>query len=236
MICKLCKKNKPLIKAHILPRTFYDFLYPAHDRYPLLMVDANKRTKKRPVGSYDTNILCKDCDSDIGLYDNYGKKVFLEMSVEKYPNSDKAYLIKGVDYKKLSFFIISLLWRDGISSLDEYKLIKLGMYEELMREIIFHKQTKRLIDFPFVVTRFEEGDLGEVASKVIFIPVKVRIDNKLFYIIYLPNCYCVYIKVDRQKMRDKLSNLAFKKDGDLIVLRRGEYKKSKEYQQILDMI
>ncbi|MCF6276421.1 MAG: hypothetical protein L3J07_01085 [Candidatus Magasanikbacteria bacterium] len=236
MKCRLCKKDKSLIKAHIIPKTFYDFLYPSDDNSSLIMVRKNKHIKRRPVGSYDMNILCKDCDSDLGLYDEYGKKVFLEKKLEKHPQTESAFIIRDVDYEKLSFFIISLLWRAGISSLDEYGFVQLNKYEEILRDIIYNKKYKKLIDYPFIITQFEKDGLDGIVDKSFLNPVKLYMDKRRFYLFYLPNCYSIYIKVDKQKMQSSFSKIAFKKDGNLFIINRGKYKNSKEFKLIVDIV
>ena len=44
--------------------------------------------------------------------------------------------IKGIDYKKFKLFLLSILWRAGISNLPIFRKVTLGKHQEILRERI----------------------------------------------------------------------------------------------------
>ncbi len=72
MICKLCDKEKKLIRAHIIPESFYS---KGHKK---LYADDLIYEKKMPKGLYDTEILCGECDNKIGKLDGLAKKILMD--------------------------------------------------------------------------------------------------------------------------------------------------------------
>jgi hypothetical protein len=76
--CKRCSEERKLVKAHIVPRSFYMDLR-ARDEY-LNVVPANptERIAISRIGDYDQNILCHECDQFLGVFDDYGKNQGVE--------------------------------------------------------------------------------------------------------------------------------------------------------------
>jgi hypothetical protein len=153
-ICNYCKKNKKLIQAHIVPKGFLGML----EQQKFLEVSFNYSYKKRmPIGPYDMNILCADCDKIIGLYDEYAKKILIE-DIHLYKNKNlPIYSIPAhaIDYLKLKKFFISLIWRASISSRDAFKEVSLGYYNDVALACL--KDERFLEDNIFAILVFKDG-------------------------------------------------------------------------------
>jgi hypothetical protein len=78
VICKGCGKNKKLIKAHIIPKSFYMNLRGDANHLNIISGNVKERQIRSNIGDYDTNILCKDCDTIMEKYDDYGNKLLLD--------------------------------------------------------------------------------------------------------------------------------------------------------------
>lgn len=61
MICKGCGSDKKLIKAHIIPESFFAGLK-TPGNHLLMVSDTLKYPKRAPLGPYDKEILCHDCE------------------------------------------------------------------------------------------------------------------------------------------------------------------------------
>ncbi len=142
-ICKFCGQEKKLIKAHIIPRSFY--LDYKHGQYT--SVDSiSGKFKIQQSGAYDKNILCADCDGKIiGEFDKEGSRILLKEVPRTaiYNNYDKAiyYLApEHYNHKYLRNFFISILWRASISNLREFDIVHLGEYEDKALKILKGKE------------------------------------------------------------------------------------------------
>ena len=224
MICKLCQKEKEIINSHIIPRAFFEFLYPEQEekRESLIMISKDRYDKRRPVGSYE-KLLCKDCDQMLGRYDDYAQQLLLKTPLSFYPNvGNLAYVINSYDYFKLKMFFISLLWRSSISELEEFSLINCGPFEERLRELILSNFIGSEDEFSIFVTKFDSENLEvkKVAEASILLPAKQKVEALNYSIFYLPKGYKIYIKVDKGMTPDVFFKLVLKDKKPLIILKK----------------
>jgi hypothetical protein len=134
MICKLCDQEKKLIKAHIIPEGFFRPLQSESRAAEIHTNTIGVHPKRSPIGIYDKNILCEDCDGKLGVWDEYAQKLLLQNFNEDnalYDNKEKiAYKIKDYDYIIIKLFFISLLWRASITTQEYFDRIVVGPFEE----------------------------------------------------------------------------------------------------------
>ena len=96
-----------------------------------------------PTGTYDTRILCAECDNEIGKLDDYAKDVLFDLKgvfVEEF--NDPSFQSKPLNlyrlkdkqgYNKLNRFFVSVLWRASISMHEDFAIFKLGPYEDIAK-------------------------------------------------------------------------------------------------------
>lgn len=161
--CKFCLQEKMLIEAHVIPKWAFKYLYPDDPelkKQPITLIHKKGQTK-RPIGPYDSEILCSYCDNILGNYDNYGKTVLLDSQLNE--KSELAYVINSVDIKKLRLFFLSMIWRGSISDREEFNSIFIGPYEEKIRTLLMDAVNgivdDSLNEFNFIVTKFDIGKL-----------------------------------------------------------------------------
>jgi hypothetical protein len=239
--CCLCLENKKLIKAHVVPRWAFMYLYPEipdGDNRPLILVGKGKKTLTRPIGPYDSEILCGECDNFLGDYDNYGKKILLDAEFE--PRSSEAYLIKNVNFEKLRIFILSVVWRAAISDREEFERVSIGPYENRLREVLLNCKNKitdpNMYKYSFIVGKFEEGELPEnVVNKNVQIPHTQKISGINTAVIYIPRGLKIFIKLDKRDFTGPLGLLAnYQKEG-LVIPKLGNYSESDEFKALLNI-
>ena len=74
--CKLCKQVKKLVKAHIIPRSFFLGKARGDSKHWLEARQHDiKAVKFLQNGGWDKTILCEDCDNSFSPWDDYGFKV-----------------------------------------------------------------------------------------------------------------------------------------------------------------
>lgn len=229
MKCRLCNVDKPLIDAHIIPRSIYEEAKDGRDTH-LIVVQNKPGTypKKLPIGFYDNSILCSECDGRLGRFDEYGKKFIfgLEHNSEPVKSPDgKLVALKATnfDYTKLRLFFLSVLWRASVSRLESFSRVSLGKYESDVHKLIHRQDPGDPSMFPVFLTRFTGVNLRLTMMD----PVWIRLGGDIrHYILYLIACNA-YIKVDRRPARRSFQNLALNPDRPLYVVLR-DYAASKE--------
>jgi|SRR3989339_960461 len=241
-ICKLCSKEKKLIKSHIIPKGFFDFLYPDKfddpKRVPLSIVSTNDEyEKKSPVGIYDNGILCAECDNKIGVFDDYAQKIFLKQRPSDYPGSSEALMLINIDCGKIKMFFISLLWRASISGREEFKLINLGPLEAILKRALEDNDPMMKNDFSVISCRFGSDKLPQITNKIIQTPFCQRIDQINFSVFYLGNGYKFFIKVDSRRLIDGFEQIALDNNDDkIIILKLREYTETPEFKLMLNVV
>ena len=142
--------------------------------------------KKRPIGEYDPEILCKECEKTFGEWDDYAFDLlvnrFSQFTHVVDESTEIAYYKKDYDYGKLKLFCISVLWRAGISQRDYFKAVDLGNHEPTLRELIHSRAPGKCDEYSVQFFRFTGFDYG------IPIIMPVHIDARSgfeYYRIYL---------------------------------------------------
>ena len=228
-LCKLCNKEKKLIKAHIIPEWVTKFIKD-EDTRPIKVLSTKEGTypRKSYTGEYDENILCASCDEKIGQWDDYAKTFFLsdidKSTIRKFKGEDIGYEIKDFEYEKAKMFCMSLLWRQSVSTRDIFQGVNLGNnYEEHLRRILIGEVSAKDSDFPVVLMRFNYDP-----KKISMLhPYKVRLNNVLFYKMSILG-FRIFVKVSKVDTPSALHSFVLKDNNPLYVI-LDEYVGSKEH-------
>lgn len=239
MKCLLCLKPRKLIRAHVIPAWIFRFLYPDPKKRDgeLVMVDAkNPRYVKRPSGIFDSKILCRDCDQEIGKLDSYARKVFFENGIVKHPSSKDAYIINAVDNYRIKLFFSSILWRASVSSREEFEKISLGSYEKSFRNYLLSKDSLDAVDL--FIGKYDSKLIPNLANKIIMLPVRIRMQGGVnYYNVYLPKGLKAWVKVDKRKMPESLYNVSVSPTRNYIIIPKlKKYESSGEFAAFRQMV
>lgn len=234
MTCKFCGQDKRLIKAHIIPKAFFIRLRDGQDPPMMLQNKDGQYPKRAPIGVYDSNILCGDCESRFGDWDNYAQSILsgeLKYSSTICDNDTViAWIIDTYKYDLLKLFFISLLWRASVSIQKFYSKINLGPYEDIAKQFIEECIPGSPNEFSVFLARFHSHSL----DSSILSPHPERMDGVRFYRFYLGN-YVSYIKTDKRSTPEPFSHLILKQDKPLIITRR-DIEHGKELSLIHKMV
>src|SRR4029077_12914110 len=120
MSCKLCLGDaKPLRQSHIIPEFLYKDLYDGKHRAAVLDVEG-RRVGLIQKGLRDA-LLCDDCEQF--LNETYEKPFCDEWrSGRLLPariSPGETYTVSGLDYARVKLFLLSVLFRAGVSTRDE---------------------------------------------------------------------------------------------------------------------
>ncbi len=233
MKCKGCGGERKLIKAHIIPRSFYMDLRNTEKFLHVVPSNPLLRVSRSNIGEYDTGILCHDCDQYLANFDDYGKQVLIDR-IHPFEEISRGgavagWTIQDCDATRLEKFILSILWRASISSRSFFRKIRLGPYEKTLKDHLWSKNPHHK-SFSCVVAKFRESKKAQGAHKTILDPHPCRQDGKNYYKLYLGG-YVILIKVDQRKSSPKIRSCELSKDRWCVVINRS-FDSSKEFDVI----
>lgn len=227
MKCKMCDEEKKLIQAHIIPRSFHEPLKQSGQIPIIITSKEGVYPKRSQTGIYDTEILCEDCEKLFSPWDDYGNKfLFQELEDSNYivSNGERiAYNYGLCDYEKLKLFFISMLWRASVSKQDMFSSVRLGPYEDILKELILSKNPGGVEDFSVALSKFDAppNETG------ILNPDRTRYDGVIHYRLYLGG-YMAIIKVSNQPIPICFRGMYLEPGQNVYFIVR-EFKQSKEY-------
>lgn len=141
MRCKLCCGSDVLQKSHIIPRSYLKGL--KNDSGQLISVTCDTTTMPKKVNSDPKeNLLCESCERFLSdTYERYGTRLFKSSRGVK---KERKYIeFNGFKYTEYYLFLISILWRASVSSLEEFSSVKLEKnIEDILSSCIRNKSIK----------------------------------------------------------------------------------------------
>ncbi len=132
MKCALCHKDKVLQNSHIIPEFCFQPLYDTLHRFHELPSDPEGKECLRQKG-YREPLLCMDCETKFSVYESYANEVLFIKTPDGEILGPGLSVIKNIEYRRFKLFLMSLLWRMGVSTLDIFSEVKLGPHEERLR-------------------------------------------------------------------------------------------------------
>lgn len=136
IVCKICRQEKKPARSHIIPLSFLDQVREHPGSMLLSASSTTLRTKRAPIGAYDSRILCIECESRFSDLDNYAYQVMVKNATEHFKplpmnaRGNWASHFNNIDKIKLARFFVSVLWRASVSKIDECTGVALGPYQE----------------------------------------------------------------------------------------------------------
>jgi hypothetical protein len=232
MLCKLCGKEKKLVRAHVIPKSLWKPLF--HDGQTPQTNSATPifNEKKPSVGVYDTGILCAQCESIFSPWDDYAQKLLLSKPTEEQyiiKNGQKiAYVEIVIDYAKLKLFFISLLWKAAVSNHYFFSRVNIGSFEPQLRRMILKGDPGEPDTFAVLIAKYEER-----VGPIVLNPQAEKWGEINYYRFYVAG-YMVYIKVDRRPTPNVMGGLVLNPEKPLIVSLR-TLRTSKDFKVIQDI-
>lgn len=137
-VCRLCKLNMPLCMSHIVPNFFWvdSGLKVCGGSFEVVCLSHPEHSNPHCQDGFKELLLCDACENKLGRYESYAKKILFGHQGLLTNRPSSPYLWKGLDYKSMKLFQISILWRMGVSSHAYYSHVNLGLHEEKMRSML----------------------------------------------------------------------------------------------------
>ena len=230
MYCKGCGENKKIIRAHIIPEAFFVGLK-SDGKSPLMVADELNYPKRAPIGVYDRNILCHDCEQKFQDLDNYGQQILLKTELQSSAVKGTVYYkVPNVNYELFKLFFISVLWRASISSQPYYSKVNLGKFEEIAKNNVWNRVVENSEEFSFALAKFTDDEFGTAMLN----PRRLRFSGVNYYIFYLFG-FMLYIKVDQRQTPSIFKPLMMKENQDLLVVGKDIFN-SKEFKSMHEVV
>lgn len=233
MKCRLCDDNNDFGKSHIIPKSFFTLLRQVNKDPILVTGNEGEFPKRSPVGEYDTEILCKKCETIFDAWDSYGKELLIDQFENferiEHGNGDFFYKVTNYNYEKIKLFLVSILWRASVSKRRFYEKVNLGPYESVAKRMILNNDSRAKTVFPVVLEKYEHPLAGGMLE-----PCISRIDGINFYQLNLLD-YVIRIKVDKRKGSEAFHNLALSPEGPLYIIGR-DFESSKDFRIMYDIV
>lgn len=226
MNCRLCQQsNKKLIRTHVIPEGFFRQLRD-EKRAPEIHTNiVGQYPKRSPIGVYDPEILCEECEAVFGDWDNYAQQIFLgehqEPEYLRHHGQPIAIQVLSYDYSALKLFFISLLWRASVSRHSFYGRIRTGRFESMLRDLILRREPGSPDDFAVSLAKFEHP-LG----RTILDPHPERWSGVNYVRFYLGG-HVAYIKVDKRPPPQMPGLLKLMPGAPLLIVLR-DFERSRE--------
>jgi hypothetical protein len=186
--CALCREVRELRDSHIIPEFLYATLYDEKHRINAYGSSGDPVLRQEQKGSRE-RLLCDECEQQFCAYEQFASD-FFRGALDAFADATKPEVrsgrgltftrfevsgdqatpttarvptcltVDGMDYRRLKLFLLSLLWRMGVSDLYFFQEVALGPHEEKIRNML---------------RREDPGEPDEYACKMRLIEV----DNRL---------------------------------------------------------
>ena len=175
-----------------------------------LAISSNSSFKRwgfAPSGIYQDDLLCSDCDNKIGQYDKYGYDVLTkeidEKKLQSFGEVRHGYEIGEINVEAFRLFLISLVWRAGIARDQMFQFIKLGVYEERLKQILQSQNSEFLDCITPVIILFRPPQFPDI----MWSPFCSKMNGVNIATFYLPP-WKVLLKLDRRPFGYPFNNFA----------------------------
>ena len=162
--CSICKNKKKLCKAHIIPQWLYSL-----DEGALEVTDFRTYTRRLPIGVYDKNIICIDCDRDIlGFYDEKAKFIFEKIKNQTLNldiNNNQICKV-SIDNKEINLlikFLLSILLRAHYSKQNLGTIVNLGyFYEDMILKTLLDRNKNVDSFLEFFIFKYDYSIMSNI--------------------------------------------------------------------------
>ena len=188
--CRLCHNVAPLRDSHVIPEFCFKPTYDSIHRAIEFSLSAESRRYIQK--GFREPLFCDDCEQRFGKLDTYFSNEWFQKN--KLPDRVESDLIEitGLDYTTFKLFHHSILFRASVSTLEQFKFVKLGKNEEILRQMLLTGDASDENQFPFITQFLFHPDDRRVASDIIVEPELSRPNGHYVYIFVYAGCCWMY--------------------------------------------
>lgn len=201
--------------SHIIPEFEFKLMYDEKHRFLVASSDSTIPEKLAQKG-FREYLLCYDCEQKFSKWESYTRNVLYgnEASLEAQIGS---HLVVGdIEYASFKLYLMSLIWRMGISSLPIFSPVDLGPYEERLRMLLVANDPGEPHQFPCIVSGLTLG--GKMERNWIIPPSKVKCDGSITaYRFAISGVHYLFHVTEKIPPFFDVSKAAIGKEGRLVI-------------------
>lgn len=179
-VCRLCRQPRQLCKSHILPEFVYREVYDERHTFAEFSGTPNERNRRHRKGIWE-RILCTACERRFQSHEDYACKLIFNNPSVSFPRPEGGMVFHDIDYPRLKLFQLSLLWRAGVSSQSMFRHVKLGPYEEQLRQRLLCSGSSPPGDFPCTMEAIVDRGAHLKGLMMEAVPMKTDRDRSTVY-------------------------------------------------------
>ncbi len=141
-LCRICQRNPPIKKSHVLPKFLWKESGLAHrsdnQRCRLIYKANQQKFDYNPLNSGLTEpLFCSSCEGERGKFETYMAQVlYHDNSVARTPSNGHR-VINGLSYEQVKLFTMYNLFAMGVSNQPYYASARLGeAHTERLRQML----------------------------------------------------------------------------------------------------
>lgn len=218
--CLYCGRERALVKAHIIPEAFFRDI--RGDASTLYLVNNEPRTypKRSPIGVYDTQILCGDCEKTFQSVDDYAAALLIRdrdtAFVRRSLTGGTVYIAEQFDYHCLKLSIVSVLWRASVSTQQYFSRIDLGPRLARAKEMIAAGDPGPAGEFAVVFSRWVMPEQFPIPPTLMADPFEMRYDGIRAVRLYL-GAFVADVSVEQRSLPHTLDAAILRPFSRLLV-------------------
>jgi hypothetical protein len=209
MICALCYSDGELRLSHVIPEFMYASLYDDKHRFHIL--SDKQRSRYAQKGQRET-LLCDRCEQRFSVYERYVSLLMNGGIPLEYETRGRLIIIRGVDYKALRMFQLSVLWRAGVSTLPFFSQVSLGQHQERIRKLLFDDDPG--VPWQYGCLMYALIYDGRVQEDLVVQPTPSRLDDVPCYRFIFGGHAWLYLVASHQHAK-KLETASLDPSGEL---------------------
>lgn len=196
MECKLCGKDRDLRKSHILPELVFKAAYDEKHR----AFGPDKDRKKVPYvqKGWRERLLCDSCETHLSRLELEFSQVWYESDLLPTYAPDKFLSLQVPNYSSFKLLHLSILWRASVATTRPFQQVRLGPYEDHMRQLILSGQPPAEAEYPIFGFVLRDPRDGGVEHSIVMPPTIGRLDGVRSYSAIFGGCAWYYI-VSKQR-------------------------------------
>lgn len=214
MACRLCKKEFPLKKSHIIPEFLYASMYDEKHRFHKISTSEGQRNRLVQKGLREY-LLCGNCEQKLSRYERYTSLILNGGTPITCRQDGNCMNIEGVEYARFKLCALSILWRASVSSLDFFNQVELGPDEETLREMIFNEDPGKQHNYPFILYPIVHEDM--VQEDLIVQPERIMLADCIAYRFIFGGIAWVFV-VRNHQAPDVIASASISESGRLVML------------------
>jgi hypothetical protein len=212
-ICRLCLANEELQNSHILPEFLYKPVYDELNRMMIVGTTLDLPPTLHQQGIRE-RLLCSSCEQRLSRYERPSAKFFRDPRQYRQLSDGRFTRYHGLDYHSFKLFLMSIVWRAGVSNDTMFRLVQLGPHEERLRRMILNDDPGDVHEY--AVTAVDSAYLPDYLKRSIVPPKPLRLDGHNCYQFVFGGLFWFFF-ADAHSKQFVQSELFLSRRGELII-------------------